>query len=260
MIIRTLFLLTVSAMLVGAAFGQASKLQDVVGARGSSGEDMMHERGYVMIHADPEDNTVYSYWWNRVDKKCVMVATTDGRYATILDSTPADCNRADDKGLSTGAKVAIGVGAAAAVGAIVLAHKAHDHDNDRHYDDPNREAEYERGYRDGLYNAAYHNYSNMREYSDGYSAGVDQRNQNIGYSSGRGGYRPHVNLNDLKGARASSGEAELTSRGFRIVDSYKSGGSSYTIWWNGSTRQCVSVSTYDGRYNWIGDTQNQNCR
>lgn len=260
MVSRAIVMAAVSVLLAAAAFGQANKLQDIVGSRGSSGESMMHDRGYVMIHAEPEDDKVYSYWWNRTDKKCVMVTTTEGRYAFILDSTPADCNRADEKGLSTGAKVGIGVGAAAVVGAIVLAHKAHDHDNDRHYDDANKEAEYERGFRDGLYDSAYHNYSNAREYSDGYSAGVEQRRQNTSYSSGWGGYRPHVNLSDLKGIRASSGETELQNRGFRNVDGYKSGGSSYTIWWNGRTRQCVAVSTYDGRYNWIGDTQNANCR
>ncbi|MGD9589565.1 MAG: hypothetical protein AB7Q37_14225 [Pyrinomonadaceae bacterium] len=260
MVFRVFVGVAVVMMFSAAAFGQANKLQDIVGARGSSGEDMMHDRGYVMIHAEPEDDKVYSYWWNRVDKKCVMVSTTDGRYAIILDSDPPDCNRADEKGLSTGAKVGIAAGAAAVVGALVLAHKAHDHDNDRHYDDANKEAEYERGYRDGLYNSAYHNYSNGREYSDGYSAGVEQRRQNTSHSSGWGGYRPHVNLSDLRGMRASSGESEMQSRGFRNVDGYKSGGSSYTIWWNGRTRQCVAISTYDGKYNWIGDTQNTNCR
>lgn len=257
---RILFLFVVSVIITGAAFGQANKLQDIVGSRGSSGETMMHDRGYVMIHAEPEDDKVYSYWWNRSDKKCVMVSTTEGRYAIIVDSDPPDCNRSDEKSLSTGAKVGIAAGAAAVVGAIVLAHKAHDHDNDKHYEDANKEAEYERGFRDGLYNNSYHNYSNAREYSDGYSNGVEKRRQNTTYSSGFGGYRPHVNLSDLRGIRASSGESELKNRGFRNVDGYKSGGSSFTIWWNGQTRQCVSVSTYDGKYNWIGDTRNDNCR
>jgi hypothetical protein len=252
-------LVSVSVLTV-SAFGQANKLEDLVGGRASSGESVMHDRGYVMIHADAEEESVYSYWWNQSAKKCVLVRTSDGRYTNILDSTPADCNRSDEKSLSTGAKVGVAVGVAAIIGAIAMAHKAHDHDNDRHYEDVNKEAEYERGFRDGLYNSAYHNYSNVREYSDGYSAGVEQRRKNTSYSSGRGGYRPHVNLNDLKGMRASSGEAELENRGFRNVDGYKSGGSSYTIWWNSRTRQCVSVSTYDGKYNWIGDTQNANCR
>jgi hypothetical protein len=258
--VRVLFLFVVSVIVAGTVFGQANKLQDIVGARGSSGEDMMHDRGYVMIHAEPEDDRVYSYWWNRADKKCVMVTTTDGKYAIILDSTPADCNRADDKGLSTGAKVGIVAGAATVVGGLVLAHKAHDHENNRHFDDANKEAEFERGFRDGLYNSAYHNYSSSREYSDGYSAGVEKRRQNTNYTSGLGGYRPYVNLSDLKGMRASTGEQELANRGFRNVDGYKSGGASFTIWFNGSTRQCVSISTYDGKYNWIGETQNSNCR
>ena len=64
-----------------------------------------------------------------------------------------------------------------------------------------------------------------------------------------------VKLDDLKGIRASSGESELTSRGFRNVDALQSGNTSYTIWWNGGTRQCIQVATADGRYDSLTDIQ-----
>jgi hypothetical protein len=167
----------------GNQAGGADRLQDLVGAKGSSGETAMRERGYVMKRAEPEGDKVYSYWWNRTRKNCVMVSTTDGRYAIILDSTPADCNGPSGGG-----------------------------------------------------------------------------NQNAGNEAGEANDRRPVNLSDLKGMRASSGEEELTNRGFVNVDGYKSGGSSYTIWWNGRTRQCVSVSTYNGKYNWIGNARNAKCK
>jgi len=72
-----------------------------------------------------------------------------------------------------------------------------------------------------------------------------------------GGY---VNVNDLIGIRASSGESELQNRGFRNTRGYKSSNKSYTIWWNGNVRQCIRVTTEDGRYSDIISTSDYSCR
>ena len=62
-----------------------------------------------------------------------------------------------------------------------------------------------------------------------------------------------VDVGDLKGARASSGESELEARGFRNVDAHTSGNTGYTIWWNSRTRQCIQVATANGRYDSLTD-------
>ena len=258
--IRSILILAAGFVLTASALGQANKLQDLVGARAGQAEGDLESRGYVVTHSERDGNDMFTYWWNQSAKKCVAVRTTEGRYGSIADTLPADCNQNESSGMSTGTKVGVAVGAAAIIGAIALAHKAHHHDNDQHYDDVNREAEYERGYRDGLYNSAYHNYSNSKDYSQGYGVGVAQRRQNTSYSSGRGGYVAHVNVSDLVGARASSGDSDLQNRGFRNVDGFKSGTTSYTIWWNGNSRQCLQVATADGRFDSVMEIQHPKCR
>lgn len=243
------------------AFAQANKLQDLVNARAGQAEGDLESRGYVVTNVDREGDNIYGYWWNQSAKKCVTVRTENGRYASITDTEPFDCNQKANSGMSTGAKTAVGVGAAAAIiGAIALTHKAHHHEDNKHFDDVNREAEYERGYRDGLYNNSYHNYSNSKDYSEGYGVGVAHRGRNLSYSSGRGGYRPHVNVSDLVGSNGSSGQNELERRGFRNVDGFKSGSTAYTIWWNGRSQQCLQVAAADGLFDSIVAIEHPKCR
>lgn len=70
-----------------------------------------------------------------------------------------------------------------------------------------------------------------------------------------------VKFDDLVGARASSGEAELEKRGFRNVDGFASGTTRYTIWFNGRTHQCLQAATADGRYDSLTDIhEHPKCR
>lgn len=70
-----------------------------------------------------------------------------------------------------------------------------------------------------------------------------------------------VELSDLLGVRASSGESEFRSRGFRNVDSFKRGSASYTIWWRRQSQQCIQVATTNGRFDSVTDIQtHQRCR
>jgi len=54
-------------------------------------------------------------------------------------------------------------------------------------------------------------------------------------------------VSDLVGARASSGESQLRSRGYRFIKTSKGGDRSYSNWWRSSTRTCITVATFDGR-------------
>ena len=66
-----------------------------------------------------------------------------------------------------------------------------------------------------------------------------------------------VGLQDLVGARGSSGESELNSRGYTYMSGSKGGGSSYTNWRKGS--HCVTVRTVDGHYKSIVDAPMADC-
>ncbi|WP_128891554.1 hypothetical protein [Erythrobacter sp. HKB08] len=238
----------------------AGSLTDLVGARASSGESALEARGYTYITGNLGDyNTRHSYWWNREHKNCVHVETYDGRYTAITDAKNSDCHQKDG-----GGDVAAAVGVAAGallLGALLGGHKKHHHDDNKHYDDVNDEAHYERGYNDGLHSVAYHNWDNSQSYSSGYQAGVAQRNRNTSYHHGRGGYHQTVYFKDLEGARASSADSALRERGFDNVDGFKSGNGSYTIWWRRDSRQCLQMITVNGRIDDIRDIgQHPKCR
>lgn len=66
-------------------------------------------------------------------------------------------------------------------------------------------------------------------------------------------------VSDLIGSRASSGENELRSRGYRNVRGNKSNNRSYTYWWNSGRSACILVTTYDGRYESIVGTNASEC-
>ncbi len=58
-------------------------------------------------------------------------------------------------------------------------------------------------------------------------------------------------LQDLVGARAAGGETQLESRGYEFIKSQKGTDRIWANWWNPSNQQCLSVVTYDGRYDSI---------
>ncbi len=70
---------------------------------------------------------------------------------------------------------------------------------------------------------------------------------------GGGGNNNRVDLTDLIGARASSGESEMKNRGFRNVDGFTSGNDKGTIWWRNQSRQCIQIITVNGRYDSVTD-------
>jgi len=161
----------------------ADDLRDVVGARGRDGEPTLEQRGFTHIDTSKSTNAAYSYWWNNGQKSCVRVTTRDGKYASIVNADESDCGQTrKESGMSDGAKVA--VGAAALLGIAALLHKSH-HRDDRKYNEEET-ADFERGYRDGLYNNSFHNYGDNRDYSDGYNRGVDERRQQSSYRYGNG--------------------------------------------------------------------------
>ena len=76
-----------------------------------------------------------------------------------------------------------------------------------------------------------------------------------GSSSGAG----KVKLDDLVGAKGSSFESAITSRGFSSTGGYKDGGGAHSTWHNAKTHQCVAVVTSDGRVQSIEAIDENNC-
>lgn len=67
-------------------------------------------------------------------------------------------------------------------------------------------------------------------------------------------------VRDLVGARGSSGEAELASRGYVNVGGQAGDDRKWTYWWNDRRGVCLSVTTKDGRYDSIVSTPAPDCR
>lgn len=238
---------------------KARDLADINGTRGRDAEYQLQQRGFAHVSTNKNSRGyAYSYWWDEDDDDCVQVEVYDGRVATINDASDQDC------GHHTGgsdAAVAVGVVAGAALLGALFSHKSHHHDDNDHHEDARAEADYERGYNDGLHNASYHNYSRSDAYSSGYSAGVDEREANLRGHHRRGGYATVARFADLRDARAAGGMEELERRGFRQVDNFTSGNTRYSIQWKADTRQCVQVTIADGRFYDLRDIgQSPNCR
>mgnify|MGYP007116548029 CR=1 FL=1 len=66
-------------------------------------------------------------------------------------------------------------------------------------------------------------------------------------------------LRDLVGARGSSGESALESRGWVLTDGHQGSSSAYTYWWNASRKDCVMVTTRNGEYASISDATPGDC-
>lgn len=237
----------------------ASVVSDLEGSRAAGALDEMARRGYVQTGNYAADGGRYSYWWNRDTKSCVRLLTSDGRIAATKTTTAEDCGQKSAGGSNDAAAAAI-AGAAIIAGVAALSHKSH-HRNDQEYGDSQSYADFERGHRDGLLGHSFADYSNSKQYRDGYQSGVNERGYESGYRGDQGGYSGSRNVTpvyveDLEGARAAGALSDLESRGFRTVDNFESGSNGAgTVWWNGRTRQCVQVITVDGHINSINDIQ-----
>ena len=170
--------------IAASAQSVANDLADLVGARGSSFEPEMGNRGYEFVtNADGAE-----YWWNSHHHKCVAATIANGRVDTLNTADSKKCGHGD--GGSTVAGVLAG---AAAVGLIAALSSHHKDNNSRNASDYN--TEYERGYNDGLYG---NNYSrnDSEAYHNGYMAGEAEKNN-----------RKHANAPIVRGAPAKAQNA-----------------------------------------------------
>jgi hypothetical protein len=66
-------------------------------------------------------------------------------------------------------------------GAAALAHHENHHENGKYPSDPNKIADFERGYRDGLHNAEYDHRHYSPEYNEGFAAGHKERHNRLAH-------------------------------------------------------------------------------
>lgn len=66
-------------------------------------------------------------------------------------------------------------------------------------------------------------------------------------------------LSDLVGAKAGQAEGDLESRGWTMITGHKSSNAVYNYWWSRDRKECVMVTTRDGRYASITDASAGDC-
>ena len=71
----------------------APDLADLVGAKAGQAEGELQRRGYSYATGSTSGNAKYSSWFNRSTGRCVMIRTEDGRYQSIVQTSPVDCGR-----------------------------------------------------------------------------------------------------------------------------------------------------------------------
>jgi hypothetical protein len=72
-----------------ASAAPPSDLADLVGARGSSGEQEMQSRGYAYVTMRQGTQ----YWWNAARGSCVGVRVANGRYQSVDSSSASRCGQ-----------------------------------------------------------------------------------------------------------------------------------------------------------------------
>lgn len=245
---------------VAAAASTPGSVRDLVGVRGSSGEDQLEYRGFHRISGHTNYDSKISYWWNGSTKECIKVVTYDGDFRSIDKTTNADCHQKGDSGDKT---AAVAIGAAALLGIVALASKSH-HREDKDYDDRGT-AEFERGHRDGLYGQPYHNYNRNDAYSSGFDSGVRERAGQTSYRGGYaygGGYSAYAEFNDLNGQEREYARSQLSSRGF-VQRDYKKvddGRGRYMTYWREASKQCLVVNSRNGYVYSIESVSARTCR
>lgn len=79
----------------------APGLQDLVGARGGSGESALAQRGYQFVKAEKSGHDSYTYWRQERGGQCVIVRTAQGRYQSLVNAPRADCKGGASAGTGT---------------------------------------------------------------------------------------------------------------------------------------------------------------
>lgn len=89
------FILTQAALAQDPAPG----LQDLVGARGSSGEQVLQERGYTYVKGEKSGGGSYTYWRKGRNGQCIVVHTAEGRYQSIVTAMDLSCQGSASDGV-----------------------------------------------------------------------------------------------------------------------------------------------------------------
>lgn len=269
----TAWLAATAMTIAPLAAKKAESLRDLLGASGASAETQIGQRGFEYISGKKDNNSSYTYWWHQGGKDCVVVEVSNGRVVTINDAKAEDC------GKKSGSDTAIAAAAigAVAIGAILLSRKDKDKHRDEYQQDwqpvevyntqsgsarifrkPDKGARVREEVREGtrLRNFGCDRYngeiwcevSTMNGRTQGWARDRYLRVSDYGGGGSGGGSYGY-----LAGARPVRAESVLRDNDFRLVDSFKTGRTSYSIWYSRSSRECLQMAVANDRVDSVVD-------
>jgi hypothetical protein len=229
---KQISLFLVLILFTNQIIAQEGSLQDLVGSKASSTEMDLQTRGYRLISNNKSDYASYTNWWSDDKNKCISVKTEDGRTASIIRKSPADCGQYGTTAYADYSNNDYNT------------HSTH-HNADMH------QASYEKGFNDGKYKRGYNNqYYNDYEteaYAQGWQKGdAEKVSGNASYNTGYTGYKTQVKYMDLKGWEAISAYDVLHNRGFREVERYKKD-RLWIVWKHNSSGKCIKTGEDGGK-------------
>ncbi|MFM1843684.1 MAG: hypothetical protein RLZZ490_2427 [Cyanobacteriota bacterium] len=71
---------------------EVASLQDLVGAKGGQAEGTVIDRGFIFRNGEKLADSSFTYWSEPNTNNCVVIRTTDGRYASITYAAKNKCN------------------------------------------------------------------------------------------------------------------------------------------------------------------------
>ena len=177
-------------------------------------------------------------------KICTAVAMS-----ALMCAAPPPLKADDD------AKKAL-IAAAAIAGVAALVHHHKNHEDGEHYSDANAEAEYERGYNDGLYAANFNNYNRTDAYTNGFDAGTHDRNVRVSHNQDNHWDDDRHNSPDLA-RRACIGEASsrwsINPRDITATGSRSTAENEYEVTVAAGYHRSSCGARGDGTFLWMED-------
>lgn len=68
-------------------------LRDMVNARTAQADAELQRRGYSQVRGEGGGDRAWAYWWSADRRQCVSIATSNGRYASIITAPESDCRQ-----------------------------------------------------------------------------------------------------------------------------------------------------------------------
>ena len=126
---------------------------------------------------------------------------------------------------------------------------------------PQDVAEFERGYRDALYNQGYHNYNNRPDYSNGYNKGSRTLTE-TSYRSNQGHHSGYCLRQRQRPGRCTCRRRRRRLAGARLPQHQQLQGQRPCphLLVESSTRQCLNAAVYEGRVESLESTGESYCQ